>query len=108
MYDLCIVGSGPAGIILALEYTRLNPGKRALLVEYGLKKMGSQNSLDDSIINRNPVNHHGPYESTNKGLGGTSATWGGRCVMYDKVDFIERPVLKGGCTWDLKMWDEIN
>lgn len=61
--------------------------------------MGIRNGLDDSIRNDNLVNHHPPYECTNKGLGGTSATWGGRCVMYDEVDFLARPVFRGECTW---------
>jgi choline dehydrogenase-like flavoprotein len=105
-YDLCIVGSGPAGIILALEYTSLNPNKKVLLVEYGPKQKMACNQLDNSIQNNNKVNHHEPYECTNKGLGGTSATWGGRCVMYDEVDFIDRQIVNGGCTWDLSLYKE--
>src|ERR1700710_1384899 len=99
-YDLCITGSGPAGIIVALEYSKLNPEKKVLLVEFGEHSQSAGNKLDDSIVVTNPINHHDPYECTNKGLGGTSATWGGRCVMYDEVDFIDRPILNGNCTWD--------
>ncbi len=106
-YDLCVVGAGPAGIIVSLEYARLNPEKKILLIEYGYNGQSLQNGLDDSIKNMNPVNHHEPYESTNKGLGGSSATWGGRCVMYDKVDFIDRPIVDGGCTWDIALYDEM-
>ena len=92
IYDVCIVGSGPAGIIVALEYSRLNPDKKILLIEYGVQGQQGNNRLDDSIEIKNKVNHHDPYECTNKGLGGTSATWGGRCVMYDEVDFLDRPI----------------
>ena len=99
LVDLCVVGSGPAGIMVALEYARENPDKKVLLAEYGAQQGTEQNQLDDTIENLNPANHHDPYECTNKGLGGTSATWGGRCVMYDEVDFVDRPVLKGECTW---------
>lgn len=107
MFDVCIIGSGPAGIITALEFTRLNPGKNAVLIEYGHIDQKRTNELDDTIQNVNPVNHHDPYECTNKGLGGTSATWGGRCVMYDKVDFIDRPILQGGCTWSTDLLEEV-
>jgi hypothetical protein len=98
-YDLCIIGSGPAGIILALEYSRLNPGKSLLLLEYGDQNLKIKNSLDDSIVLTNTVNHHTPYEATNKGFGGTSQTWGGRCVNYNPIDFCEREIIDGNCTW---------
>jgi hypothetical protein len=108
-YDLCVVGAGPAGIILAIEYAKLNYNKKVLLVEYGAKQqMFKKNHLDESIINTNPVNHHGPYECTNKGIGGSSATWGGRCVMFDEIDFMQRPILNGGCTWDIALFNDVN
>ena len=107
LFAVCIVGSGPAGIITALEYSARNPDRPILLVEYGLPGDQAKNSLDDSIRIANPVNHHDPYECTNKGFGGTSATWGGRCVMYDEIDFAPRPVLEGGCTWDAALHDEL-
>ena len=106
-YHVCIIGSGPAGVILALELSKKNPNKKILLLEYGTKDQPSRNGLDDSIMVNNTVNHHPPYECTNKGLGGTTATWGGRCVMYDEVDFIDRPIVAGGCTWRQDLYDEI-
>lgn len=107
-YDVCVVGSGPAGIITALEYSHLNPAKKVLLVEYGNAKTNAKNSLDNSIEIKNPLYHHQPYECTNKGLGGTSATWGGRCVMWDEIDFMNRPVLGEGCCWDSELFNDIN
>jgi choline dehydrogenase-like flavoprotein len=107
--DLCVVGAGPAGIIVALEHAALCPEKRILLVDYGDERLlEGRNSLDDSICNLNPVNHYDPYECTNKGLGGTSATWGGRCVMYDEADFVPRPVYRGHCTWDEELLRELS
>ena len=67
--DLCVIGSGPAGIMVALEYARENPDKKVLLAEYGAQQGTEQNQLDDTIENLNPANHHDPYECTNKGLG---------------------------------------
>jgi len=106
-FDVCIIGSGPAGTITALEYSKLNPGHNVLLVEYGDSKLGKENRLDNSIEINNLINHHSPYECTNKGLGGTSATWGGRCVMYDEIDFTDRPVIGEHNTWDLETFREI-
>ena len=105
-YNLCIVGSGPAGITLALEYQRLQPGSRVLLVEYGTPGGPARNGLDDSVRVESR-NHHPPYECTNKGLGGSSASWGGRCVMYDEIDFLSRDILRGQCTWDVALLNDV-
>ena len=107
VYDLCVVGGGPAGIILALEFARSHADKTVLLAEFGALDGTESNSLDDSIENLNPANHHDPYECTNKGLGGTSITWGGRCVMYDEVDFEDRPIVNGGCTWNVDLLEDV-
>jgi hypothetical protein len=105
-YDLCIVGAGPAGIIVALEYQKLQPQHRILLIEFGFDAMTSRNRLDDSIKVRDTSNHHSPYDCTKKGLGGSSATWGGRCAMYDEIDFLPRRILDGQCTWDIALFNE--
>ena len=105
-YDLCIIGTGPAGIIVALEYQKLQPKHRVLLVEYGTDGAVPRNRLDDSIKIVETKNHHLPYECTNKGLGGSSASWGGRCVMYDEVDFKPRKILDGQCTWNIALFHE--
>jgi hypothetical protein len=107
IYDACVVGTGPAGIITALELSSQRPDWKILLLEYGGVAGTGANSLDDSIQVRNLTNHHPPYECTNKGLGGTSLTWGGRCVMYDEIDFLDRPILKGECTWDPSFASEV-
>ncbi len=106
-YNLCVIGAGPLGIIVTLEYARLNPDKKLLLIEFGEGPEDAENILDKSIAIENTINHHPPNECTNKGFGGTSATWGGRCVMYDEVDFIDRPVLNNGCTWDSGLFKEL-
>lgn len=108
IYEICIIGSGPAGIITALEYTRVNSDKKVLLLEYGTKDQGPRNGLDDSIEIKNTVNHHEPYECTNKGLGGSTLTWGGRCVMFDEVDFVSRPVIGDNCTWRYDLYKELH
>jgi hypothetical protein len=106
-FDVCIAGSGPAGIITALELARLRPDLAILLLEYGRPGMPERNGLDDTIRIGNPANHHDPYECTNKAFGGSSATWGGRCVMYDEVDFQPRAPFAEHCTWVPGILDEL-
>jgi GMC oxidoreductase len=105
-YDLCVIGTGPAGIILALEYQKLQTKHRILLIEYGTDGSAPRNKLDDAIKIVETRNHHAPSECTNKGLGGSSASWGGRCVMYDEIDFLQRKILDGQCTWNLALFHE--
>src|SRR5271156_287713 len=105
-YDMCIVGTGPAGIILALEYQKLQPKLLVLLIEYGTDNQPPRNQLDDSIKIVDTQNHHLPYECTNKGLGGSSASWGGRCAMYDEIDFLPRKILEKQCTWDITLFHQ--
>jgi choline dehydrogenase-like flavoprotein len=107
-YDLCVIGSGPAGIIVALEYEKLRPADRILLIEFGNGHAAARNRLDDAVKVVETRNHHLPYDCTNKGLGGSSASWGGRCVMYDEIDFMPREILNGQCTWDIRLFHEVN
>ena len=105
-YDVCIVGTGPAGLPLALELSRIQPTWRVLLVEYG-GSTRTRNDLDESIVIETPTTHHEPGDCTNKGLGGSSLTWGGRCVNYDDIDFMPREIVGDECTWDSSVFDSV-
>lgn len=106
MYDLCVIGAGPAGIILALEFVKVNPDQTVVIIEFGRPGNEGPNKLDDSIKVDNLMNHHEPYDTTVKGLGGTSATWGGRCVNYDRIDFLQREIIGDNCTWSEDIIEE--
>lgn len=106
-YDLCVIGAGPAGIILCLEYARLRPEHRILLLECG-KKGTTVNPLDETVRVTNLKNHYAPYDCTNKGLGGSSISWGGRCVMYDEIDFLPHGPVQEHCTWSLDFLKELD
>ncbi len=87
---LVVIGSGPAGIVSALEAARR--GVDVLLVETGNRKQ-SPEYQNLSVAHRQQPSSHAPVELTiSRQLGGTSSIWGGRCVPYDRVDFVERDV----------------
>ncbi|OEC35132.1 Choline dehydrogenase [Pseudomonas cuatrocienegasensis] len=83
LYDVCIVGGGPAGITLALRLA--GNGWRVALVEGG----GHEYSARSQAL----------YQSTSSGLnayvdamrlrflGGTSNHWTGRCRPFERSDF---------------------
>lgn len=86
--DLCIVGSGPVGMALALEFERL--GRDVLVLESGGNRPCPKTS-EDSHATIVDAQRHAPMEiAVCRALGGTSWTWGGRCVAFDDVDFATR------------------
>jgi choline dehydrogenase-like flavoprotein len=87
---LVVVGAGPAGIVSALEAARR--GVDVILIETGNRKQSPQYQKL-SVAHRQDPDLHAPVELTiSRQLGGTSSIWGGRCVPYDQVDFVERDI----------------
>src|SRR5689334_16500427 len=86
--DLCIVGTGPAGLSIASEFA--STGIRVLLVEsggfedetktqalYEIESTGAPRTINQELIRR-------------RILGGSSHVWSGRCAPFDPLDFEER------------------
>lgn len=89
IWDICIVGTGPAGMAMALELDRL--GRDVLLLESGGPEIDPALS-EASRAQIADERRHAPMElAVCRALGGTSWTWGGRSVPYDDVDFADRP-----------------
>ena len=83
--DACVIGAGPAGIVLALELAQA--GFQVLLIESG-------NAVFDPVAQQlgeatiaDPARHAPLSHATRRQFGGTSAIWGGRCVPLDPIDF---------------------
>ena len=91
--DVCIVGSGPAGLTLATELDGL--GLKIVLLESGdLARNAWAESMDEVVSVGVPrVLETG--EDRNRVLGGTSATWGGRVTPLGDMDFRERDWVPG-------------
>jgi hypothetical protein len=88
--DLVVVGAGPAGVASALEAAR--KGVDVILVETGNRKQSPEyQKLSEAHWQHPDV--HAPVElAVSRQLGGTSSMWGGRCVPYDRIDFVERDI----------------
>ncbi len=86
--DLCVVGSGPVGMALALEFERL--GREVLVLESGAAEVNTSVAEASRAKIEDPRRHADMALTVCRALGGTSWTWGGRCVGFDDVDFLDR------------------
>ena len=76
IWDLCVVGTGPVGMALALEFERL--GREVLVLESGGVEVEASEASHAEIVD---PDRHAPMEiAVVRALGGTSWTWGGRCA----------------------------
>ena len=86
--DICIIGSGPAGISLALEMQKSN--KKIIILTGGVAHETAANQ-DFNKGFAFPKGSHEPLEENRRrAFGGTSLVWGGRCIPFDPIDFEER------------------
>lgn len=87
--DLAIVGTGPAGLILANEF--IGSRTRIILLESGgLEETDhvAQRELFESIGEPRIMD---PRKVRNRVLGGSSHTWAGKCRTFDDIDYEKRP-----------------
>src|ERR1700712_455283 len=90
--DVVVVGSGPMGIVTALELA--NAGTSVTLVETGLHRFGKAiQRLSDADSRDADYCHVAKHLAVRRQVGGTSNLWGGRCVPFDPIDFSPRPVM---------------
>jgi choline dehydrogenase-like flavoprotein len=101
--DVAIVGAGPAGIVVALGLARA--GHRVVLLESGGKTFDPQvQQLGDTA--GGDRYHVDMSLATRRQVGGASNLWGGRCVPFDPVDFMPRPLV-GDARWPVA-YEEIS
>jgi choline dehydrogenase-like flavoprotein len=82
-YDVCIVGSGPAGLITCAELADL--GARVCVLESGGEK---RDSLHDALKEVETFGLPIRPASRERVFGGTSSTWSGVSAPFDDIDFM--------------------
>lgn len=96
--DLCIVGAGAAGITLALQFA--DGPRSVLLLEAGGDTFEPATqalyggSVADTKLHSPPANYR------QRRFGGSTTTWGGRCIPFDPIDFEPRPWIPGS-SWPI-------
>ena len=100
--DVCVVGGGPAGIALALSLS--GQGLRVLLLEAGNEREhGPTQSLYDGEVADERL-HSPPDKYRQRRMGGSTTTWGGRCMPFDAIDFEARSQVPGS-GWPISLED---
>jgi choline dehydrogenase-like flavoprotein len=91
-FDVCIVGSGPVGLALMLECQK--QGLSVIVLE-AEGEFSPGTACEASKADIADPRHHVPMDlAVCRAFGGTSWTWGGRCVAFDDIDFEPRPYMQ--------------
>ncbi|MEU0503240.1 GMC family oxidoreductase [Nocardia sp. NPDC005998] len=91
--DICVIGSGPAGLTIAAELA--GSALRVLVLESGgLTATEEVDALAD-IENVGARRAQSDRAAGDRILGGASHTWSGRCGLLDDLDFSRRPWVSG-------------
>jgi len=86
--DVCIVGSGAAGIPLALHLS--GRGLSIILIESGFKHEDDKTQALYAGEVADEKLHSPPDKYRQRRFGGSTAIWGGRCMPFDPIDFEKR------------------
>lgn len=90
--EVCVIGTGPAGAAAAAELA--SRGADVVVLEGGGK--GADREALDTYRGVAGTGAHDPLEAVRqKRLGGSSATWGGRCAPLDDLDLDAREWVPG-------------
>lgn len=87
-YDICIIGSGPAGLTLASEL--VISGKKICIIESGSKNLNNKKQILKKVISVGEIKIK--EKSRERAWGGTSNTWAGLSAPLDIVDFEKWPI----------------
>ncbi|HEY0264923.1 MAG TPA: GMC family oxidoreductase [Granulicella sp.] len=90
--DVCIVGAGAAGIVLAVELVR--QGRSVLMLEGGGAEI-EEPSQDPYRSELAGLLHRGVHTGRFRAKGGTTTKWGGQILELDARDFEQRAAVAG-------------
>ncbi len=88
MYDICIIGAGPAGLTLCAELA--SSGKKIALIESGGKEKSPHADDLRKVVSTGDVKIK--ESSRERIFGGTSTTWTGLSSPMDPIDFARWPI----------------
>lgn len=104
-FDVCIIGSGPAGAVLGKDL--VDHGLRTVILESG---PNLQAAADERLKGLEVYHNTGEIEypiaaSRVRGLGGTSNIWTGRCSRLHPLDFERNAYTPADAQWPITYAD---
>ncbi|MES1217458.1 MAG: GMC family oxidoreductase [Bacteroidota bacterium] len=85
--DVCIVGTGAAGISMAMEF--INTNKKVILLEGG--GFEAEAAMQDLYVAKQTGQRYFPIKAIRLHyFGGTTNHWSGFCSVFDDIDFEKR------------------
>lgn len=95
-YEVCVCGSGPAGITVARRL--MKAGARVLLLEAGSTEWSEASQSIYAGESIGPLEYYAVDSSRLRYFGGTSNHWAGFCTRFNPIDFEERGI------WEVPGW----
>ncbi len=86
-FDVCIIGAGAAGMVLAVQLLRA--GRTVVLLESGGLQLESA-SQDLYRSETTGQRHTGVHDGRFRTWGGTTTRWGGQILELEPIDFSQR------------------
>ncbi|QJD94401.1 hypothetical protein HH214_00190 [Mucilaginibacter robiniae] len=99
--DICIIGGGPAGISIAVQF--IDTAVKVTLITGGT---WSETAFNRELNKGLATSSHEPFEENRRRqFGGGTAVWGGRCIPLDHIDFETRPWAGPYAKWPISIQD---
>jgi choline dehydrogenase-like flavoprotein len=86
--DICIIGSGAAGLAVALSLA--GRGLKIVLLESGTEAFSKKTQKLYAGELADEKLHSPPDKYRHRRFGGSTSIWGGRCMPFDPIDFKQR------------------
>jgi choline dehydrogenase-like flavoprotein len=98
-FDVCVIGSGPAGAVLGLDLAER--GRRVLMLEAGPRRRIWRRGNGDASGSAAADDGYPIAAARCRGVGGTSNLWTGACPRLHPIDFQPNAYTPAGAAWPI-------
>ena len=103
LYDVCIIGSGMCGQIIANELRKKK--KKIIIVESGKydfdRNIQTLDIFNSQGLSFNTDSNQSYNNELVRQFGGSANHWGNQIMFFNKIDLLDRPWIYGNLKWHL-------